>query len=263
MRHLIRWIVAAALLTFLYARGSLSPPPTVVLSSLLGAGVLTLGLAWSDADWKQAFIAVFIFEFIVGTVNTVDEGVIFHVLQGKMALTVFAGTTLVSALLALVLSLVPPMRRRSSPPRQFPPKLWARVPLVACAYVLLYLTAGSLVWPYVKSFYQSRPLPGLEVLLPIEWVRGLIFVVGAWPWLPLLRSRGRAILFLGAAYSILGGIAPLLLPNPLMPGPIRLAHGFEVGISDFIFGALVGWTLAAQSKVAPAALDQTNAKRVL
>jgi hypothetical protein len=101
------------------------------------------------------------------------------------------------------------------------------------------------------------------VLLPIEWVRGLIFVVGAWPWLPLLRSRGRAILFLGAAYSILGGIAPLLLPNPLMPGPIRLAHGFEVGISDFIFGALVGWTLAAQSKVAPAALDQTNAKRVL
>ena len=24
---------------------------------------------------------------------------------------------------------------------------------------------------------------------------------------------------------------------------IRLAHGFEVGISNFLFGALVGWTL--------------------
>ncbi|HEX5426443.1 MAG TPA: hypothetical protein VFW94_23035, partial [Candidatus Acidoferrales bacterium] len=58
-----------------------------------------------------------------------------------------------------------------------------------------------------------------------------------------------AALFLGAAYSILGGIAPLLLPNPFMPPNIRLAHGFEVGISNFVFGMIVGWALTAKRSI--------------
>ncbi len=47
---------------------------------------------------------------------------------------------------------------------------------------------------------------------------------------------------------VLGGIAPLLLPNPFMPSGIRLAHGFEVGISNFLFGMIVGAALASKPR---------------
>ena|SRR2546430_7288562 len=99
--------------------------------------------------------------------------------------------------------------------------------------------------PVSNTHLAHYPLPGFGELVAVEVLWGFLYLAAAWPWLRLLKGgRMRAALFFGAAYSILGGIAPLLLPNPLMPAPIRLAHGFEVGISNFVFGALEGWALA-------------------
>jgi len=46
----------------------------------------------------------------------------------------------------------------------------------------------------------------------------------------------------------------LLLPNPYLPGGIRLAHGFEIGISNLAYGALLGYLLTR--KAAPSADEQ-------
>jgi hypothetical protein len=37
--------------------------------------------------------------------------------------------------------------------------------------------------------------------------------------------------------------APLLLPNPYMPEPVRMAHLVETASSNFVFGALIGFLL--------------------
>jgi hypothetical protein len=42
----------------------------------------------------------------------------------------------------------------------------------------------------------------------------------------------------------LGGIAPLIQPNELMPLYIRIGHSFEVGISNFAFGLVLGLLLS-------------------
>lgn len=248
MKHIVRWICGTAVLTLLFSRYLALGWP-VILSSALAAGVLTLGLSWSDANWTQAFLAVFAFEFVVGHVNTMDEAVFFHVVPVNELSPALAGGLVVSLLLGVVLAFVPLLR---NPPaatrREAPPKMWARVPLLVVAYIVSYFIAGLIVRPYVIAFYRSKPLPGLAEILAVEAIRGLLYLGAAWPWLWLLRAnRLRAAVFFGAAYSIIGGIAPLLLPNPLMPAHIRLAHGIEIGISNFVFGALVGCVLLGKS----------------
>jgi len=37
--------------------------------------------------------------------------------------------------------------------------------------------------------------------------------------------------------------AQLLLPNPFMPEPVRMAHLVETASSNLIFGVFVGWLL--------------------
>jgi hypothetical protein len=66
--------------------------------------------------------------------------------------------------------------------------------------------------------------------------------------LVVLRTAGNrrsAALLAGLTLSILGGVAPLIVPNPYMPVDIRIPHLFETGISNFLYGALAGFVLAA------------------
>jgi hypothetical protein len=48
--------------------------------------------------------------------------------------------------------------------------------------------------------------------------------------------------------------APLLLPNPYMPEPVRMAHLVETASSNFIFGVFIGWLLMQRHAVPKAAL---------
>lgn len=248
MRDLIRWLVGATALVLLRSGGSI-PSWQVVGSSVLAAGVLTLGLHWSNSAWVRALFAVFMLDFVVGTVNTLDEAAFFHVMPTEKLVSAFTHGLLASIVLAAVLSLVPPLRYGSNAKPSPPLKLLARVPALALLYFVFYLAAGILVRPYIIAFYQSRPLPGIGVLFIVELIRGFLYLLAVWPWLGMITTRARTVLFFGAAYSVLGGIAPLLLPNPFMPPHIRLAHGFEVGISNFVFGAVVGWALASKQHI--------------
>jgi hypothetical protein len=58
---------------------------------------------------------------------------------------------------------------------------------------------------------------------------------------------------LGSVFAVM--TAPLLLPNPYMPEPVRMAHLVETGSSNFIFGMFTGWLLAQRHPVAVAALE--------
>lgn len=246
MKHIIRWISGTVVLILLFSRGLPVGWP-VVLSSALTAGVLTLGLMWSDAKIVRGFLAVLCLYFAVGYINTLDEAVFFHVMPASQIAAGLLGGLFMSLVLAAVLVFAPPLRGSRAAAWNVRSKLWLRIPIMACAYVVIYFSAGLLVRPYVMWFYKSRPLPEPGTLLAVEFLRGLLYVAVALPWLRLLGGRRlHAALFLGASYSILGGIAPLLLPNALMPAEIRLAHGFEVGISNFVFGAFVACVLTGK-----------------
>jgi hypothetical protein len=71
--------------------------------------------------------------------------------------------------------------------------------------------------------------------------------------LPLVQQmsghRWRAVWVLGLALSVLGGIAPLLLPNnEYLPVNIRVAHAVEISISNCLFGLAVTMLLVRRER---------------
>jgi hypothetical protein len=55
-------------------------------------------------------------------------------------------------------------------------------------------------------------------------------------------QRTETALAIGLLFAVVMN-AQLLLPNPYMPEPVRLAHLIETASSNFIFGVLIGWLL--------------------
>ena len=121
-------------------------------------------------------------------------------------------------------------------------------------YVVCYFTAGMIVWPFIAAYYQSRPMPAAGSVLALQVVRGLGF--GAIVLLIVRRCDGgrfeRAVVA-GLTLAILGGVAPLVMPNPLMPVGIRMAHLFEVVPSIFVFGAVLALALTRPARAATSA----------
>ena len=128
---------------------------------------------------------------------------------------------------------------------------------IALAYVILYFTFGYFIaWqsPEVREYYGGTD-PGSFLaqmrnvvrdspwLIPFQIVRSMFWVAIALPIIRMLKGDRREIsLALGVTFSVLMN-ALLLLPNPYMPEPVRMAHLVETASSNFIFGLLVGWLL--------------------
>lgn len=121
-----------------------------------------------------------------------------------------------------------------------------RLALGAFLYLIAYYAAGICVImvPAVREFYAAKSMPnGLAVTALQLFVRGPLFVTLLLLLLRTTRTqRGEAILMAAGTLTILGG-ATLLIPNPFLPGPVRMAHLVEVGVSNFLYGFFVGWLL--------------------
>jgi len=110
-------------------------------------------------------------------------------------------------------------------------------------YLVLYMIAGTIIWPYIKDFYATQTLPPMSIFLPLELlIRGPLFIV-----LCLLLVRMLALprlsgaLAVGALFALMSGVAPLLMPNPYFPDAVRWAHMCETTSSNFVFAAAVAW----------------------
>src|SRR5579864_1338188 len=111
------------------------------------------------------------------------------------------------------------------------------------AYIFLYMAAGLIIFPYVKDFYATQHVPAMKTIVALQLlVRGPVFIVlclGLVRMLGLPRLAGA--LAVGAVFTILSGVAPLLMPNPYFPDAVRWVHFCEVTSSNLVFGAIVGW----------------------
>jgi hypothetical protein len=117
-------------------------------------------------------------------------------------------------------------------------------------------------FPFVRDFYEARPMPPMGAVVAWQIFRGLVFCGIVTMIVRQVRAqRLGAAVVAGLALSVLGGIAPLIIPNPYLPDHVRYAHLPEVGVSNFLFGLLAGWLLSAPrrepavaERVAPASV---------
>jgi hypothetical protein len=109
------------------------------------------------------------------------------------------------------------------------------------SYVILYLAAGMVIFPFVRDFYATRTLPSMGTILALQLLcRGPVFVATCMILLRMLNlPRTTGALAVGIVFTTVSGIAPLLMPNPYFPDSVRWVHFFEVVISNFLFGGIL------------------------
>lgn len=165
-----------------------------------------------------------------------------HMSRGLLVAILWSGL-LRDALAAIGIALL--WRGRGALDAQVEGLAW-KAPAIAILYVFCYFCAGQMIaWQSadVRTFYAHVDLIDQTGLLALQFGRGLIW--SGLAWLVLRSLSGpvwRTALLTGLAFSGLM-IPQLLFPNPLMPWPVRAVHMVEVGISNFLFGALAIWIL--------------------
>ena len=127
-----------------------------------------------------------------------------------------------------------------------------KLALIVIAYVFLYFTFGYFVaWrsPAVRAYYGgSDPdsfIAHIASLLRSEPMLFLLQAVRALLWtsiaMPVIKMTKGATWESALAVALLFAVvnSQLLIPNPLMPAEVRMAHLLETTTSNFIFGWLV------------------------
>jgi hypothetical protein len=143
--------------------------------------------------------------------------------------------------------------------------------LIVVAYVLIYFGFGYFIaWKSeaVRTYYGGND-PGNflthlanlirtePLLFVLQAVRALLWTAIAVPVIKMMRGKWwEAGLAVGLLFAVM--TSQLLLPNPLMPAEVRMAHLLETSTSNFLFGWLVvlilrgtGRTRVPQRQIVP------------
>jgi hypothetical protein len=125
--------------------------------------------------------------------------------------------------------------------------------LIVIVYVIIYFSFGYFIaWQSaaVRAYYGGRD-PGSFLaqissviretpwLIPLQAVRALLWAALAVPVIRMMKGQWWEA---GLAVALLFGVVmntQLLLPNPLMPREVRMAHLLETATSNFLFGWLI------------------------
>ncbi len=205
-------------------------------------------------DWKLVAAAFLIYS-VIGNINIHIEAIVFGVTGINQTLFLII-IGLISSL-AASLSVVGVIGK----PKEIPAQLgslergrfsWTwRIIVGVFSYFVIYISAGlmlSVVYPEVVEFYGDK-IPPFDLIAITQFLRGFIFVGIAILILKTtnLSAFNKAIL-IGLVFSIFGGIAPLIPPNEYMPPYVRLGHGVEVGLSNFLYGLFLGYLLGGTEK---------------
>lgn len=212
---------------------------------LLTLAALILAGAMSPARGKTLWLALLALGWGVGQFNTIIEAVAFSVMPaGDAAIHLLIALVAVALLCATAVTATG--RWRGGSPEPVRPDLSLRsLAGVVIGYQLLYWVAGMFVWPFVADFYADKSLPSVALVAALQVPRALIFLAASWLW---LRTGPRhAPLVLGIVFAVIAGMAPMFPDNPYMAADVRLAHGVETSVSNFLFGLLLGWLVRPKS----------------
>jgi hypothetical protein len=138
-----------------------------------------------------------------------------------------------------------PARNNTTPFfRQFRTSGWIWRSLAAIgAFPAIYYFFGSLISPIVLPYYQqqggSLVIPGLGTLLPVLFLRSLIFLISCIMILAgWKKTRLSLFLSLGVTMFILVGGIELLIGS-FLPAILRVVHSFEILADSLSYAAVL------------------------
>lgn len=237
-----------------------SPSAPNAMKWMLLSNAITVAALWAAAmrsDWRnwKLLAALYLIPVAIATVNFV-EGVIFLPnvpidWRGAMMFTVLS-LAVASLLWWLIYRSAPVLEAESEPvpQRSFGQMAWRFVVCAVC-YFVLYFAAGMIVFPFVRDFYATQHIPSMGQIAALQiLLRGPVFVLVCLTLLRMVRlPRFAGALAVGLLFTLLSGVATLIVPNVAFPDAVRWAHFCEVTSSNFVFGFVVAWVWGQAQRV--------------
>jgi len=236
---------------------------------------LILRSRWSG--WRLVATIFFVFYWVTTFMSQIESAVFLTHLPPGMLPRLFLMGVLIAAPFSALAVLILGKRKAETVDTERNSRLviaaseWAwKLVVIAVAYVILYFTFGYFIaWrnPAVREYYGGID-PGSFVaqmgtvlrdtpwLVPFQILRSMFWVALALPVIRMLKGqRTETALAIGLLFSVVMN-AQLLLPNPYMPEPVRMAHLVETASSNLIFGFFIGWLLTQRHAFASVAMVQ-------
>jgi len=232
---------------------------TIVLSHLI------IRSRWNG--WRLMAAVFFVFYGVATFMSQIESVIFLTRLPSGMIPRLFLMGVVIAAPFSILAVVILGKRKAGSVDAQqnsrlvMPASEWAwKLAVIAFSYLILYFTFGYYIaWrnPAVIEYYRGvdegsflahmrTVVRNSPSLIPIQIGRAICWVVIALPVIRSLKGRwSETALSLGLLFSVVM-TAPLLLPNPYMPEPVRMAHLVETASSNFIFGVLIGWLLTGR-----------------
>ena len=254
-------VVSGALL----ANVSPQPAPNEAGAALLSLLVISLinAAVWSYVilragwtGWKLVLAIAFVFYGVTTLMPQIETAFFITSLPPGILPRLFIAGAIIAAVFS-PLSVLILGRARSRPDGMTWPRMPAgtwimKLSLIVVIYVIIYFTFGYFIaWKSaaVRAYYGGhdpgsffaqiasvlRDQPSLVLL---QVARALLWTAIALPVVKMMKGKwweaGLAVALVFAVTSL-----QLLLPNPLMPYEVRMAHLLETSTSNFLFGWLV------------------------
>jgi hypothetical protein len=263
LRLVLAWValtaaqMIAGILIHMDAPPMAGTMPWLMLSNAIV--VLVLGAAALHSDWRDWRLtrALFAIPAAITTVNMI-EGIFFlpnsHIdWRGAISITL-TGYAIAALLWWLIFRGAPVVNTpvESSLPHRSFGQILIRAVLSSACYVFLYYLAGFIIFPYVRDFYATQHIPGAGEIVAMQFLlRGPVFILVCLLLLRMFRlPHLTGALAVGVAFTVLSGVAPLIVPNPFFPDSVRWVHFCEVTSSNLVFGFLMGWIWGHTERVA-------------
>lgn len=130
------------------------------------------------------------------------------------------------------------------------------VALACLGYVVVYFVVGAVAYHFTEPFYNDSALglnllvPPLSLILPLQGVRGLIYLLAFVPIMAGVDARRRVVgTLLGAVLFVAGALAPLVV-NTAWPVELRFYHSVEGLLLGFLAGWVMTWAMLPRRTLA-------------
>ena len=244
--------------------------------SILNAAVLAYVIIRSRwAGWKLIFTIFFVFYGVTTVLPQIETAFFLtHLPPGMLPRLFLAGAIIAavfSPLAVLILGKRKPGQDEAKDPAREESHLrlnmslgqWAgKLCLIIIVYVFIYFTFGYFIaWQSaaVRAYYGGRDPGSLLAqmssviretpsLIPLQAVRAILWAAIAVPVIRMMKGQWWEA---GLAVALLFGVVAtslLLLPNPLMPRDVRMAHLLETATSNSLFGWLIVLVLCRRGR---------------
>lgn len=223
----------------------------MLLISLILAGTLAILSRNLSGGFVGRWLTISLLVWIAYGVNNILEGAIFTTMSAASLFTVVL--YIIASLLcgAVAVWLFPPRDQGDGffiSAKNFFSRhahaSWAWRFLVAfLAFPLVYLSFGRLIAPLVMDFYEqglfNLALPDWSQILPVLFLRSLLFLLACLPVLILLQASPRRMFWmLGLTlFLLVGGLS--MLQAYWLPAELRLIHGLEILADELIYAGIL------------------------